>query len=48
VDAIEIFGEQLGRILRAIGKDLHLPWIEIVSEWHEIVTEWRANVEPKE
>ena len=40
MDALERFGEQLGRISRAIRKDLHLLWSEIVSEW-------RANVEPK-
>ena len=31
VDAIEIFGKQLGRISRAIRKDLHLLWIEIIT-----------------
>jgi hypothetical protein len=31
LDAIEIFGEQLGRISRAIRKDLHLLWIEIMT-----------------
>ena len=41
VDALERFGEQLGRISRAIRKDLDLQWIEIVRET-------RAIVEPKE
>ena len=31
MDAIEIFGKQLGRISRAIRKDLHLLWIEIIT-----------------